>query len=80
MFYSSIKKWHEFSLLRDGEPKIIVRIEGVATENGSPNVELCQITTIDITDLKKAIKDVEILARFPKENPNPVMRIQRRVL
>ena len=29
----------------------------------------------DITELKQAMQDGEILARFPKENPNPVMRI-----
>ena len=31
----------------------------------------------DITERKKAEKEIEILARFPDENPNPVLRISR---
>ncbi|VVB64893.1 Methyl sulfide methyltransferase-associated sensor [uncultured archaeon] len=29
----------------------------------------------DITDLKQAVKEVESLAKFPGENPNPILRI-----
>jgi len=31
----------------------------------------------DITERKKAIKEIEELAKFPTENPNPVLRISR---
>ena len=29
----------------------------------------------DITDLKQAVKEIESLAKFPGENPNPILRI-----
>ncbi len=33
--------------------------------------------SIDITERKRAEEEINILARFPSENPNPVMRIAR---
>ena len=32
-------------------------------------------TVQDITERKRAMKEIESLAKFPKENPNPIMRI-----
>ncbi len=32
---------------------------------------------MDVTDRKRAEQQIETLARFPDENPNPVMRIDR---
>ncbi len=37
--------------------------------------EIIQGIIRDITDSKKAIKEIENLARFPSEDPNPVLRI-----
>ena len=34
-------------------------------------------TLIDITEIKKAEKRIEVLARIPEENPNPVLRFDR---
>ena len=34
-------------------------------------------TLIDITEIKNAEKSIEVLARIPEENPNPVLRFDR---
>ena len=34
-------------------------------------------TLIDITEIKEAEKSIEVLARIPEENPNPVLRFDR---
>ncbi|MBN2183636.1 MAG: PAS domain S-box protein [Sedimentisphaerales bacterium] len=39
--------------------------------------EIIQGIIRDITDRKKAIEEIEHLARFPREDPNPVMRISK---
>ena len=39
------------------------------------NREIVQGIIRDITDSKKAMKEIENLARFPSEDPNPVLRI-----
>ena len=34
-----------------------------------------RMAAIDITEHKQAIKEIESLARFPEENPNPILRV-----
>jgi PAS domain S-box-containing protein len=36
-----------------------------------------RISNRDITDRKRAEEEIEALSRFPKENPNPVLRVER---
>ena len=38
-------------------------------------VEICFAVGRDVTDRKSAEEEINILARFPSENPNPVLRI-----
>ena len=37
-----------------------------------------QGTAVDITERKQAAAEIEALARFPAENPNPVLRVEER--
>jgi len=39
------------------------------------NEQLCLVCFEDITERTQAAKTIELLARFPKENPNPVLRV-----
>jgi PAS domain S-box-containing protein len=42
--------------------------------NGRPAI---QISCIDITNQKKAEEEIRTLARYPYENPNPILRVNR---
>jgi PAS domain S-box-containing protein len=44
-------------------------------ENGQVKAFLAMVE--DITERKKAMKEIQDLARFPAENPNPVLRVNR---
>lgn len=60
-FETSVKQTCELNLLRNGEPAVYARIEGIASEDGQPNGRQCRIAAIDITERKKA---ESILARY----------------
>jgi PAS domain S-box-containing protein len=74
-FETSIKQTCELNLLRDGKPTVYARIEGIVAEDGSTNGRQCRIAAIDITERKKAMREIESQAKFPDEDPNPVLRI-----
>lgn len=52
-FETSIKQMCELNLLRDGEPNIYARIDGVAAEDSPLNGRQCRIAVIDMTERKK---------------------------
>jgi PAS domain S-box-containing protein len=68
------------SVVRTGEP---VLIENYHRETGrhyalsafQPRQGQLAITFRDITDQKQTQEEIQSIARFPEENPNPVMRI-----
>ena len=53
---------------------ITTRGEAVKDDEGGQIIGL-RGTVQDITERKRAMKEIESLAKFPKENPNPIMRI-----
>ena len=65
-FDAYTKQTCELNLLKDGEPTVYVRIEGIVAEDGSLNKRQCRIAAIDITErrwmeeqLRKARDELE---------------------
>ena len=65
-FEASSKQTCELNLLKDGEPTVYVRIEGIVSDDGSLNRRQCRIAAIDITErrwmeeeLRKARDELE---------------------
>jgi len=65
-FEASTKQTCELNLLKDGDPTVYVRIEGIVAEDGSLNKRQCRIAAIDITErrlmeeeLRKARDELE---------------------
>jgi PAS domain S-box-containing protein len=73
---SEAKETAEFQLNDAGmneKAHIWVLIEAQAIRDG-----ICQsfrMTAIDIIEHKQAIKEIESVARFPEDNPNPILRV-----
>jgi len=65
----------EFVLNRKDNSKVTVEISTYPIKIKGKTLVLGMVS--DITQRKKAIKDIEELAKFPAENPNPVLRISR---
>jgi len=65
----------EFVLNRKDNSKVAVEISTYPVKIKGENLVLS--IARDITERKKAIKEIEELAKFPTENPNPVFRISR---
>jgi PAS domain S-box-containing protein len=64
---------YELSLLtRDGSEITVVSYSQRITYHGKPADE---IIFVDITDRMKMREEIERLAKFPTENPNPVLRL-----
>jgi PAS domain S-box-containing protein len=64
------------SKLRLNDGRIIWVLENASLINGDKSSDLfVEGTIIDITKLKEAELQIEALAKFPDENPNPVLRI-----
>ena len=49
-FEASTKQTCELNILKDGNPTVYVRIEGIVSEDGSLNKRQCMIAAIDITE------------------------------
>jgi len=65
----------EFVLNRKDNSKITIEISTYPIKIKGRTLVLGMAS--DITERKKAIKEIEELAKFPTENPNPVLRISR---
>nr|MDA3797764.1 PAS domain S-box protein [Kiritimatiellia bacterium] len=63
----------EVTLVKDGDSPTHVLLTGIVAENE----EFCNITMVDITEHKLAEEKIEFLAKFPSENPSPVLRIDK---
>ena len=69
-FDTSIKQTCELNLLRDGEPTVYARIEGIATEDGSMNGKQCRIAVIDITERKQAesiLERYQLISKYARD-------------
>lgn len=73
---SEAKETAEFQLNGTGMNGIAhlwVQIEARAIRDGIHHG--FRMAVIDITERKQALKKIESLARFPEENPNPILRV-----
>ncbi len=78
-------KWKETGTIKDEElqvktknGKVIDVLLNVSTLYDNDGNPLSSISTqLDITERIRAEKEIENLSRFPSENPNPVLRIDR---
>ena len=73
---SDAKETAEFQLNGTGMNGIAhlwVLIEARAIRDGIR--QSFRMAVVDITEHKQAIKEIESLARFPEENPNPILRV-----
>ena len=69
-FETSIKQMCELNLLRDGEPTIYARIDGIAAEDSSLNGRQCRIAVIDITEHKKAesiLERYQLISKYAQD-------------
>ena len=60
--------------IRDGA-RIWITTRGEAVRDADGQIVGLRGTVQDITERKQTMKEIESLAKFPKENPNPIMRI-----
>ena len=69
-FETSTKQKCELNLLRDGEPTVYVRIEGIAADDGLMNCKQCRIAVIDITERKKAdsiLERYQLISKYARD-------------
>jgi len=59
---------------KDGNERI-VEIHGYPVFDSEGNVVQMIEYVLDVTERKKAERKIEVLSRFPSENPNPVLRL-----
>lgn len=65
-------RWVDVPITRQGEETTYITARNIPIADQQPMV----ISTVwDVTERKQAEQAIESLARFPGENPNPVMRI-----
>ncbi|MBN1764714.1 MAG: PAS domain S-box protein [Sedimentisphaerales bacterium] len=67
----------QFELIRKDGSHIIVEIDGKVSYDEQGNFQQSHCVLRDITSRKQAEKEIEDLAKFPSEDPSPVMRINR---
>ena len=75
-----IKEHHDFEFLRKDGTKIFTRLETspILDEKGEYRGAMAFI--IDITERRIAEKKIANLARFPSENPYPVLRVNQNIV
>jgi PAS domain S-box-containing protein len=75
-----IRLLHERGDLRDYEIDIVTKDGEVRTTLASiklyPREGYLEGSVVDITERRRAQQEIESLARFPGENPNPVLRVR----
>jgi PAS domain-containing protein len=71
VFKEKTKQSCDLTLLTKENLSLYVHVTGILLEGK----EQCFVNILDITERKKAEKEIKSLSRFPSENPNPVLRI-----
>jgi PAS domain S-box-containing protein len=67
---------YELTFVRaDGERRCAEISAALTRDSTGEAVTIAQV--LDITERKEAEREIELLARFPGENPNPVLRVAR---
>ncbi|MCX5903287.1 MAG: PAS domain S-box protein [Proteobacteria bacterium] len=65
----------EIRLIRKDGTWFHAQLASIAVDDGEQNTSHCRTVVIDITERKQAEAEAQSLARFPEENPHPVMRV-----
>jgi len=80
-FETGIKQMCELNLLRDGEPIVHARIDGIATDDGSLNGRQCRIAVIDTTERKlaeeKLVQHDAVLKAVIESSKGPIFSVDR---
>jgi len=73
-----IEEEHDFEFIHKSGRKVYASLKTnpIFDNEGHFNGAIAFVT--DITDRKKAQEKIEDMARFPSENPNPVLRVSRK--
>ena len=71
-----VENYEMIAKKKDGSP-IHILCSNLIRRNKEGNLLQAEAFISDITERKKAEEDIENLARFPSENPNPVLRIAK---
>ena len=72
-----IKEQHEFEFLRKDGTHIYTSLETSPVTDVDGNYRGAIASVADITERKRAEEEIARLAKFPSENPNPVLRLSR---
>jgi len=67
----------EFNMIRKDGATFIARFEGRVGYDQNGNFKQTHCIFIDVTESKKVKEEIASLAKFPSENPNPVLRISK---
>ncbi|MDF1513201.1 MAG: PAS domain S-box protein, partial [Anaerolineae bacterium] len=81
----ALKTWQQTGQLRNEEliivsksgEKRIVLLNASTVQDATGRIVHSTSIQTDITEWKQAIAEIEMLAKFPAENPNPVLRISK---
>jgi PAS domain S-box-containing protein len=68
---SEVRQTCEITVVRKDKEKFEVQLESIPAADNT----LCRTTITDITERRRAEEEIKSLARFPSENPSPILRI-----
>ena len=77
VFNTSVKKSCEITLVRKDKTTFEALFESVPAVDDKGEVILCRTTITDITESKRMQAEIESMAKFPAENPFPVLRLSK---
>jgi len=65
----------EITVIRKNKEKFEAQLESIPAESADGKIYYCRSAITDITRRKQAEEDIKMLARFPSENPSPILRL-----
>jgi len=65
----------EITIVRKDKSRFEALLESIPAEDANGKVYYCRTAITDITKRKKAEEEIKMLAKFPSENPSPILRI-----
>jgi PAS domain S-box-containing protein len=71
------KKSCEITLIRRDKTTFEAQLESVPTPGKNGKMNLCRTIITDITERKTAEEQIQNIAKFPEENPFPVLRLSK---
>ncbi len=75
-----IKEQHDFEFIRKDGSRVYTSLETAPILDDKGDYIGAYASVADITERKKAEEKIEYLAKFPSENPNPVLRVKNGII